>query len=416
MARLYVYRLGGLVGRAVGWPVFVNGELLTKLRHSNYVLLEVPQGTLVLSSQCNGCSAPMTLHMPGIDVKAGQTYYVALSIHLGGSSSDGFMRLVDETTGAKEIRGSKPASDVRRLDDLSLMDQAQLARLALEAPDLSVRVDAFKRLAGRTQLATLALEEKDEHVRAWGAAQSRADQALLAKLASESKDSVVRVGAVDRLKDQALLAKLLAKVAMERTDPSVRLSAVERLKDQALLVKVAMESTEAVVRVSAVGEMWDQTLLAKLALENDENVVRVAAAKRINDEMLLGRLVREGTDAEVRAIASQILAGQALMARLMTEHNGAAVQVVIMNYLVTTYSGSNSDWHVSKSGTTLEIQKADPKQGAVTVEGDVMLQGGETWMQTRQTLTFFLVVEAGTLKLSGTKPSPKLSIPAVKPL
>ncbi|MGA3098307.1 MAG: DUF2846 domain-containing protein [Bryobacteraceae bacterium] len=470
-AKVYVYRRG-FVGLAIGWPVFINGEFLTKLRHSKYVLLEIPQGTLVLSSQCSPSATITTLHMPGIDVKAGQTYYVRMSMKImtnnktqGCQGADTFMSLVDEKTGASEIRGSKPAPDVRRLDDLSLMDQAQLARLALEGPDSSVRVDAFKRLAGRTQLATLALGENDEPVRAWGAAQSRADQALLAKLAVESKDAVVRVGAVGKMTDQTLLAKvamegtdssvrlsavdrlrdqaLLAKVAMESTDPSVRLSAVDGLKDQALLAKdqallakVATESTGPSFRLSAADRLTDQTmlarlatervdpavrvpavqalkgqaLLARLALESVDPSVRLSAVGGLTDQTMLVRLATESTDASVRAGANRILADQALLAKLMVEGNGTAVCAVVTNYLGHA-NYKTSGWQFSDPDTTFAIETTDSRNGVATVTAQVAFKAGTgagmRWSSGARAFFDSTIGPANPLQIYGVEIYPK---------
>ena len=79
------------------------------------------------------------------------------------------------------------------------------------------------------------------------------DQATLAKIAVESKDSNVRSAAVGNLIDQAILAK----IAIEDKDSDVRKIAVGNLIDRAILAKIAIEATDPYVRKIAVEKLID---------------------------------------------------------------------------------------------------------------------------------------------------------------
>ncbi len=70
----------------------------------------------------------------------------------------------------------------------------------------------------------------------------------LAKIAVEDKDASVRSAAVAQLTDQAVLAK----VALGDENASVRAAAVAKLTDQSLRAKIAVEDKDAGVRCSAL--------------------------------------------------------------------------------------------------------------------------------------------------------------------
>jgi hypothetical protein len=105
------------------------------------------------------------------------------------------------------------------------------------------------------------------------------DQATLAKIAVEDKDSHVRLAAVEKLTDQATLAK----IAVEDKDSYVRSAAVGNLTDQAMLAKIAVEATDSYVRSVAVGKLTDQAMLAKIAVEATDSYIRKIAIGKLTD-------------------------------------------------------------------------------------------------------------------------------------
>lgn len=116
-ARIYVYRVGSMVG-AIGYDIlFVNDEHLAALRNSNYAQCDVPAGTVVFSGIPRVKKTPIALDLQLITnhkntakerfrmvAEPGKTYYVRWSV--GGK-----MKLVDADKGAKEMSGLNPAKD-----------------------------------------------------------------------------------------------------------------------------------------------------------------------------------------------------------------------------------------------------------------------------------------------------------------
>jgi len=110
-ALVYVYRKGRILGAANESHIFVNGEYLTKLKNSAYAPRVVEPGKVVfstlrrLNAAMLGGAVLASLEKEKnmrltISVEAGNTYYVQWLV---GNK----MILMDESTGAKEIKGLK---------------------------------------------------------------------------------------------------------------------------------------------------------------------------------------------------------------------------------------------------------------------------------------------------------------------
>jgi len=88
----------------------------------------------------------------------------------------------------------------------------------------------------------------------------------LARIAVEDKNYTVRREAVENLADQAVLAK----IALADTNIEVQNAAVSRLTDQTLLARVAVEGNVASLRSAALQKITDSSLRAKVAAEDDK--------------------------------------------------------------------------------------------------------------------------------------------------
>ena len=114
-ALVYVYRKGSMVGAAGYSRIYVNDDFLAALHNAGYAPREVPQGTVVFTTLPRVAWPFLTLaamtnfqkkqhERLRIEVEAGKTYYIKWSI---GDK----MKLVDPTTGAKEMNGLHLATE-----------------------------------------------------------------------------------------------------------------------------------------------------------------------------------------------------------------------------------------------------------------------------------------------------------------
>ena len=221
------------------------------------------------------------------------------------------------------------------LEDVArTIDQAELAKIAVEDENRDVRFRAVAKLTDQALLAKIAAEDKDcvvHHV----AVGNITDQALLAKYAVEDKDDDVRQSAVAKLTDQTLLAKiavgdknwqvrsaatakltdqtLLAKIAVGE-DTAGHQSATEKLTDQAILAKIAVEDEDWSVRRIAVEKLTDQALLTEMGMW-----IKPELTQQVSDQILLAKIAVEAKDVVVRRTAVKKLTDQALLAKIAVE-------------------------------------------------------------------------------------------------
>ena len=112
-ARIYVYRKAGAFGYAGYDKVYVNNTLLATMRLGGYATTDMPPGTVAFSLNPKMSSFPgdpliaaianqnkTQYEKLRIEVEAGKTYYVNLYV----ATTTHKMKVVDEATGAKEIR------------------------------------------------------------------------------------------------------------------------------------------------------------------------------------------------------------------------------------------------------------------------------------------------------------------------
>ncbi len=227
-------------------------------------------------------------------------------------------------------------------------DQAQLARIAVEAKDISVRRAAFGKLTDQNQLGKIAIEGKISS-RSLAAVEKLTDQEALAKIAIEAWNSDIRRAAFGKLTDQSLLGK----IAIGGEDRDVRRVAVEKLTDQEVLEKIAIKAWDSDVRRVAFGKLteeaalarvgsWakpeltrqvtDQALLAQIAIEARDRDVRRAAMERL-DQGALGRIAIEAKDWQDRLDAVGPLTDQSLLGKIAIEDKDSNVRRVAIGNL-----------------------------------------------------------------------------------
>jgi murein DD-endopeptidase MepM/ murein hydrolase activator NlpD len=180
---------------------------------------------------------------------------------------------------------------------------SELAKIAVEEKDASVRGAAAAELTDQSLLAKIALEDTDAGVRG-AAAKGLTEPSLLAKLAMESPDSSERKNAVAKVNDQALLDT----IAQEAKDGEARNSAVSKLADQALLTKIEAADEDKSVREAAGKRLAELASLAKIAVEGEDVTARIAAVEKLYDQALLAKIAADDTDNSVREAADITLA------------------------------------------------------------------------------------------------------------
>ena len=118
------------------------------------------------------------------------------------------------------------------------------------------------------------------------------DQATLARIAVEEDDAAARWVAIGELVfKESVDQDVLTRVAFETDYEEVRHAAFARLTDRALVAAIALEEQDASIRLAAVSSLEDQALLKKIAIGDEDGDVRLAALARITDEVALGSLL-----------------------------------------------------------------------------------------------------------------------------
>ncbi len=75
-AKVIFIRNTGFIAWLQTYKMFVNDQLITKLKSETYTTHEVPAGKHIISSQLWGKKSKANAHRISIDVEAGKTYYV----------------------------------------------------------------------------------------------------------------------------------------------------------------------------------------------------------------------------------------------------------------------------------------------------------------------------------------------------
>lgn len=178
-----------------------------------------------------------------------------------------------------------------------IFDPDRLRQIALEAPDLSVRMTAVGKLTNGALLADLTLRDTASEVRsaAFERLEALGDQSALAQMAIRCEDWRMRRDAAARVTDEALARH----IAAESPYADAQAKAVENIRDPAVLATLARDAGFA-ARTTAIGRLEDQALLAELALGDAEASARGAAARKLTDAAALARVALGDPDRFVR--------------------------------------------------------------------------------------------------------------------
>ncbi len=208
-----------------------------------------------------------------------------------------YMRSFISRSGANYKLRHKACEQVKKI-----VDPDKLRQIALEAPDLSVRMTAVGLLRDGGLLADLALGDAASEVRATAFKRLEAlgDQPALARVAIRCEDWRMRRSAAERVTDETLARR----IAGESPHADAQGKAVENIRNQAVLAALARDADFA-ARYTAIARLEDQGLLAELALGDANATARGAAARMLTDPAALARVAVEDPDRFVRKDAVQ---------------------------------------------------------------------------------------------------------------
>jgi len=179
-----------------------------------------------------------------------------------------------------------------------LTDQAELAKAAMQAPLLTVRLKAIQGLTDQSALLDVLNRYGDSKM--WQEAAPRiTDQSVLADIAKERDYFQLgrKIGAVKGLSDP----KLLLDCAKNAFLAEVQAAAVEKITDQVDLAEIAQADVPWHTAVDAIGKITDPELLADCARSAVRDDIRQAAVSCINSQDVLSSLVEQEQSPEVRA-------------------------------------------------------------------------------------------------------------------
>jgi hypothetical protein len=219
-------------------------------------------------------------------------------------------QIVDQAVLAKIAMDGKDR-DVREAAIDKLTNQALIAKGLYQEPDFFLRMAYVGVLTDETLLARIAVGDKDSTVR--GTAIWRlSDKNLLAKIAVDDEDSNNRSLAAYQLRILAEIEKItdqekLGKIEIGGDDFDLVIASIKKLKGQALLAKIAMEDSNPSFRGTAVIQLTDQVILGKIAVTDSASAVRDDAVERLTDQRLLGRIAATDSEYHVRSDAQDRL-------------------------------------------------------------------------------------------------------------
>lgn len=186
-------------------------------------------------------------------------------------------------------------------------------------PTIENRKGAYNKKEGNggilMGLFTPAWQKYDEQkaTMAVNAAVAKDNQKQLARIACEAVNQTVRITAVEALKDQSVIAKVAA------TDPDsyVRYKAVLKISDQTVLAMLYANEREGYVRSGIVWGMTDQRLLIQIAKTDAEGSVRGMAVRKMTDETALISFACQSIDMGIKAEAIEKITNQKVLADIV---------------------------------------------------------------------------------------------------
>ena len=159
-----------------------------------------------------------------------------------------------------------------------LVEQSQLARVAINAVNTIVRLKAFEKLTEQSILLKVAINTKDIDIQRL-ACEKISDQDLMSELAISPLPASYRRLAVCKLNSQAILCE----VATHDPKNEIRDIALEKLSDEGFLAKVAMDAPIDDVAARAIFKINSPEVLAEIALSCCHSNRQLIAYNKISD-------------------------------------------------------------------------------------------------------------------------------------
>lgn len=252
----------------------------------------------------------------------------------------------------------KPGKALRAIEAVNkIVDQAQLARIAREAPLEDVRLAAVARMNDEELLMRAAIEALHAEV-SLAAVNKIADQDRLMRIAKGASGSATITAAIRRMNDQALIASLVR----ESTRDDVQKAALEEIADQFVLAELVLDDPiphgVSDYRVGALNRIGDPDVLMRVALSSSrysDRAWRTILKGAEGAQSLTALVLDEGIGDERRAsallelgvrCASKVISEDELRAALVTVATSSApdtVRLAAVDELVVKNHGWKSD-------------------------------------------------------------------------
>ena len=168
--------------------------------------------------------------------------------------------------------------------------QADLIRVAEEAPNWKIRKAAMQKVTDPAALARIAVKDA---VLNRDAVERLTDGAALQYVVDNADLSAIRVLAASRLPDHARGQGIIFDAALNDKEDAVRLQAVELLDDQSMLAQVAIHQgskPQAVTR--ALSRITESRQFERVARETPHDPAREWALSRIADKVVREEISR----------------------------------------------------------------------------------------------------------------------------
>jgi len=218
-----------------------------------------------------------------------------------------------------------PLSKVRAEAVFKINDEKEVIPLLKTEKEYAIRCHILNRYRINEQdlFFEVAMNDPDTHTRQL-AAQRLSSVLLLERLAKEASDDEVRIEAVKHLTDQ----KLLYDIYRNDQSRSVRGLVVGKLENREWICEAAKKDTDSFVRKTAVNHLYDLKLLGSLIKElpSEYTDTRIEACKHllfrykeasIRDDIPLAAIITFAPDFELKRQAAAIMTDQAEAGKLL---------------------------------------------------------------------------------------------------
>lgn len=171
-----------------------------------------------------------------------------------------------------------------------MMKQADLIRVAEEAPNWNVRKAAMKKVTDPAALVRIAVNDASLNR---DAVERLTDGAALQYVVDNADLSAIRVLAASRLPDHARGQQIILDAALNDKEEAVRIQAVELLDDQSMLAQVAIhKGSKPQVVTRALSRITESRQFERVARETPHDSAREWALDRIADKAVQEEISR----------------------------------------------------------------------------------------------------------------------------